>query len=40
VSARRISLKERRELKKRSKRPRTRDVPHPFLLPYERAEQK
>lgn len=34
MSARRISLKERRELKKLSKKPRTQDVPHPFLLPY------
>ena len=33
MSARRISLKEKRELKKLSKKPRTKDVPHPFLLP-------
>jgi hypothetical protein len=33
VSARRVSLKERREVKKLSKKPRTQDVPHPFLLP-------
>jgi hypothetical protein len=26
-------LKERREVKKLSKRPRLHDVPHPFLLP-------
>jgi hypothetical protein len=32
VTARRVSLKERRE-QRRAKRPRTRDVPHPFLLP-------
>jgi hypothetical protein len=30
---RRLSLKERRELKKLSKKPRTKPVPHPFLLP-------
>jgi hypothetical protein len=30
---RRISLKERRELKRLSKRPRTAPVPHPFELP-------
>ena len=34
MSARRVSLKEKRETKKLSKKPRTRDVPHPFLLPY------
>lgn len=33
MSARRVSLKERREVKKLSKKPRTVDVPHPFLLP-------
>jgi hypothetical protein len=33
VSHRRISLKERREVKKLSKKPRTEPVPHPFLLP-------
>jgi hypothetical protein len=33
VTARRISLKERREVKKLSKKPRTEPVPHPFLLP-------
>jgi hypothetical protein len=33
VSARRLSLKERREIEKLSKKPRTRPVPHPFLLP-------
>jgi len=32
LSARRPTLKERRE-KRRAKRPRTLDVPHPFLLP-------
>ena len=40
MTARRVSLKERRELKKLSKRPRTQDVPHPFLLPYVDHEQK
>jgi hypothetical protein len=40
VSGRRISLKEKRELRKLSKEPRTRDVPHPFLLPDVRHEQK
>ena len=33
MSARRISLKERREVKQLSKKPRTQPVPHPFLLP-------
>ncbi|MCU1375944.1 MAG: hypothetical protein JWO68_3230 [Actinomycetia bacterium] len=33
MSARRISLKERREVKKLSKKPRTEPVAHPFLLP-------
>ncbi|MCU1376226.1 MAG: hypothetical protein JWO68_3512 [Actinomycetia bacterium] len=33
MSHRRISLKERREVKKLSKRPRTEPVAHPFLLP-------
>jgi hypothetical protein len=33
VTARRISLKERREVKKLSKKPRTEPVPQPFLLP-------
>jgi len=40
VTARRISLKEKRELKKLSKKPRTQDVPHPFLLPNLHHEQK
>lgn len=34
VGARRLTLKERRELKRLSKKPRTQPVPHPFLLPY------
>jgi hypothetical protein len=33
IVPRRLSLKERRELKKLSKKPRTRPVPHPFELP-------
>ena len=33
MSARRVSLKERRELKKLAKKPRLRPVPHVFLLP-------
>ena len=33
MTARRLSLKERREIKKLSKKPRTRPVPHVFLLP-------
>jgi hypothetical protein len=37
---RRVSLKERREAKQLAKKPRTRPVPHPFLLPHERIEQK
>ena len=32
MTARRITLKERRELR-RAKPPRTREVPHPFLVP-------
>lgn len=34
MTARRVSLKERREVKKLSKKPRTEPVPHVFLLPY------
>lgn len=33
MTARRLSLKERREVKKLSKKPRTQPVPHVFLLP-------
>jgi hypothetical protein len=33
VTARRLSRKERRAIEKRSKKPRTQPVPHPFLLP-------
>ena len=40
MTARRVSLKEKREVKQLAKKPRTRPVPHPFLLPYERTEQK
>jgi hypothetical protein len=40
VTARRASLKERRERKQLAKKPRTRDVPHPFLLPYVRHQEK
>jgi hypothetical protein len=40
VTHRRLTLAERRALKQLSKRPRTREVPHPFLLPNLRHEQK
>ena len=33
IVSRRLSLKERRELKKLSKKPRTRPVPQPLELP-------
>lgn len=33
MTARRVSLKERREVKKLLKKPRTQPVPHPFVLP-------
>lgn len=39
MTHRRQSLKERREVKKLSKKPRTKDVPHPFLLPNENQEK-
>jgi hypothetical protein len=40
VTARRTTLQERREVKQLSRKPRTRDVPHPFLLPNVGHEQK
>jgi len=33
VGVKRVSLAQRRELARTSKKPRTRPVPHPFLLP-------
>jgi hypothetical protein len=33
VSAKRVSLAERRVAKAAAKKPRTRPVPHPYLLP-------
>jgi len=33
VAAKRVTLAQRRDERRKSKKPRTRPVPHPFLLP-------